>query len=297
MVTMTKNEGGYCKFAGLAADSKPTEGVATGSEFVEVDTGKVFMFNSASLTWVEEYTLGSSGGGSALPAYTSADIGKVLTVGEVETEEKETIVLCTEQTVTLTMQALMVNLTASEDANRLAVGDTVSATINGEQYSATADAVDDCVIAYFSNNTHITWYPQYEQLVFGGPTGTYTVEASAGVAVNVAKAKWEANESSSSGTVILTPDSHETLNKTWQEIHDLAQTNNIIGVSAIDDSVIVVRLSKTDIHRAIDAEDHDYYFVRFYSVELDENGDPVVYFYEYRTETDDPDEYPSYADF
>lgn len=39
---------------GLSTDSKPTTGLATGSSFVEVDTGKVYLFNETSSTWVEQ---------------------------------------------------------------------------------------------------------------------------------------------------------------------------------------------------------------------------------------------------
>lgn len=39
---------------GLSGDSKPTTGLATGSSFVEVDTGKAYLFNETSSTWVEQ---------------------------------------------------------------------------------------------------------------------------------------------------------------------------------------------------------------------------------------------------
>ena len=38
---------------GLSTDTKPTSGVATGSSFVEVDTGKVYLYNSDGSAWVE----------------------------------------------------------------------------------------------------------------------------------------------------------------------------------------------------------------------------------------------------
>ena len=50
----------YCEFAGLSTDTKPTEGVATGSLFHEIDTKKVYAFNEAGATdekWVEQMTL------------------------------------------------------------------------------------------------------------------------------------------------------------------------------------------------------------------------------------------------
>ena len=43
----------YIEAFGLSTVSKPTTGVITGSVFVEVDTGKAYLFNEASSTWVE----------------------------------------------------------------------------------------------------------------------------------------------------------------------------------------------------------------------------------------------------
>lgn len=48
----------YC----LASDTKPEEGVATGSIAVEVDTGSVFFFNEAGTAgskWVEQFSFQS----------------------------------------------------------------------------------------------------------------------------------------------------------------------------------------------------------------------------------------------
>ena len=42
----------YYEFAGLSTDAKPTDGVSTGSVFVEVNTGKAFLFAEPS-TWTE----------------------------------------------------------------------------------------------------------------------------------------------------------------------------------------------------------------------------------------------------
>lgn len=38
---------------GLSTDSKPTQEVPNGSAFVEIDTGKVFFFNSVSHMWID----------------------------------------------------------------------------------------------------------------------------------------------------------------------------------------------------------------------------------------------------
>lgn len=42
----------YNEYSGLSTDTKPTEGVATGSTFLEVDTSKVYFFDEVSATWI-----------------------------------------------------------------------------------------------------------------------------------------------------------------------------------------------------------------------------------------------------
>lgn len=44
----------YVELFGLSTDAKPTSGIVTGSVFVEVDTGKAYLFNEAASTWVEQ---------------------------------------------------------------------------------------------------------------------------------------------------------------------------------------------------------------------------------------------------
>lgn len=56
MVERTFTREKYNEFAGLSTDDKPTVGVGTGSVFIEVDTGKVFLFNEASGSWVEQFS-------------------------------------------------------------------------------------------------------------------------------------------------------------------------------------------------------------------------------------------------
>lgn len=49
----------YVEMAGTSSDTKPTSlgnnvAIATGSVFIEVNTKKVYMFNEASNSWVEQ---------------------------------------------------------------------------------------------------------------------------------------------------------------------------------------------------------------------------------------------------
>jgi hypothetical protein len=54
------DEGGplyYGEYFGLSTDTKPTDGIVTGSKFTEVDTGKVYLFDEeadADKAWVEQ---------------------------------------------------------------------------------------------------------------------------------------------------------------------------------------------------------------------------------------------------
>jgi len=56
ITTIETNGRKYNEFAGTSLDTKPTDGVGTGSIFVEVDTGKVFFYNEAGNTWVEQFS-------------------------------------------------------------------------------------------------------------------------------------------------------------------------------------------------------------------------------------------------
>ena len=86
--------------------------------------------------------LESGGGGSSLPSYTSADIGKVLTVVEGESAEQTVI---PEQTHTLDASGGMAEyyFTNADSVNidffkNVSVGDTCKITINGVEETCTA---------------------------------------------------------------------------------------------------------------------------------------------------------------
>lgn len=53
---LTDTNRAYVELAGLSTDTKPTDGLATGSIFTEADTGTVFFFDDASDTWVEQFS-------------------------------------------------------------------------------------------------------------------------------------------------------------------------------------------------------------------------------------------------
>ena len=43
----------YLELAGLSTDAKPTEGILTGSIYIEIDTSKAYFFDEESTTWME----------------------------------------------------------------------------------------------------------------------------------------------------------------------------------------------------------------------------------------------------
>lgn len=49
----------YVEAFGLSTDEKPTSGICTGSVFVEVDTGRVYLFDEDNSVW---HNLGIQGG-------------------------------------------------------------------------------------------------------------------------------------------------------------------------------------------------------------------------------------------
>ena len=57
----------FADIYGTSSDTKPTSGIAMGSLFVEVDTGKTYLFNEDETTpgneWVEQNASSGSGGG------------------------------------------------------------------------------------------------------------------------------------------------------------------------------------------------------------------------------------------
>lgn len=53
-VTLDADGKRYIEGFGTSSESKPTQGICMGSCFIEVDTGKAFLFNETTSTWVEQ---------------------------------------------------------------------------------------------------------------------------------------------------------------------------------------------------------------------------------------------------
>lgn len=46
----------YVEASGSSSEEKPVRNILDGSIFVESDTGKVFFFNEAQQTWIEQFS-------------------------------------------------------------------------------------------------------------------------------------------------------------------------------------------------------------------------------------------------
>ena len=72
-MTTTINEKTY-EYRGLSTDVKPMEKAGNGSVFIEMDTGKVYIFDEENLIWIElskksgdsDTGSGGSGGGASI---------------------------------------------------------------------------------------------------------------------------------------------------------------------------------------------------------------------------------------
>ena len=53
-IILTADQKRVVTIFGTSSESKPTTGIAMGSAFVEVDTGKSFLFNETTSLWVEQ---------------------------------------------------------------------------------------------------------------------------------------------------------------------------------------------------------------------------------------------------
>ena len=64
----------YAEIAGLSGDTKPTEGIVTGSKFTEVDTGVEYLFDEETGTWTPR----NSGNGRTSIAGATVTLGSAL---------------------------------------------------------------------------------------------------------------------------------------------------------------------------------------------------------------------------
>ena len=146
--------------------------------------------NQTGVDKIVEILENGGGGGSSLPTYTDADIGKVLTLAEGS--ESETVVIVPEDTYTAT--AGVAYPVSDGDASYFTAGQTATMNVNGTDYPVTGIENGGtvgfvAVIPHDPQNIEVVFY-EYNGDIFleVGLTGTYTVSLTA--SVSSVEPKW-----------------------------------------------------------------------------------------------------------
>ena len=176
----------FCSLCGLSTDTKPTGdfdgvGIANGSEFIEMDTGKKFKYDAESSVWNE---VSSGGGGSTLieksitangeynasddsadgyskvtvdvaNSYTQADEGKVVSNGALvaqtthaEITENGTYDITTNNSVSVNVSAVSENNAKFNNTYRLF---TARTNLESVEIPDGVTAIDEKAFDYFTS--------------------------------------------------------------------------------------------------------------------------------------------------
>lgn len=179
----------------------------------------------------EEYFVqqAASGGGGGLPAYTSSDVGKVLTVGQ----QTETVVVVPEQTVKTDKNG-KATLTGV-DFSRLMDGDTVSTTIAGFGTQDTVYESSGSDGEGLYSNGHLL---ASATTLFGIPSATVTISAFASLVISDAPG-WQtavlAYDYASATAVDHANELYANIAGTVVRLRDIGEQNTVVMV--ISDTV------------------------------------------------------------
>lgn len=126
------------------------------------------------VTRIEEFLkrISESSGGSSLPEYTSADLGKVLTVGEAEP-----VAAVPEQTVTVEGDPSFVE---NADASYFVTGQAAVMKINGNSYNVTAAEQHGIIGFVYAAEENVYQFLYFAESVEGFPAGVYFVAETDG---------------------------------------------------------------------------------------------------------------------
>ena len=86
----------FCDFAGMSSDTKPTGNFITGSRFIEVDTGVVFLYDETSQSWFSQ----GSGNGKTLITGATVTLGSAVKYDGTEKTKSVSSVVLGETTLT-----------------------------------------------------------------------------------------------------------------------------------------------------------------------------------------------------
>ena len=181
-----------CKFAGNSSDSKPTEGIVTGSSFLEVDTGITYLFDEDVAGWVAQ----GSGNGKTSIANATVTLGSSLTYNG--SEQTQTV-----STVKIGATTLTVSTDYEITNNKGTDAGTYTLRIIGKgSYVGHVDK--EFTIA--KANGSVTADPDELSLTEDGEAGTSTISVTGDGAVSVSTSDADVATAEISGTTVtVTP--------------------------------------------------------------------------------------------
>lgn len=182
----------FAQFVGNSSDNKPTEGIVTGSEFLEVDTAKTYLFDEDSGAWVAT----GSGNGKTSIANAEVTLGSALTYNGSEQTQAVSAVKIGATTLTVSTDYEIIN-------NKGTNAGTYTLRILGKgSYVGHVDK--EFTIA--KANGSVSASPDELSLTEGGEAGTSTLTVTGDGAVSVSTSDADVATAVLDGTTVtVTP--------------------------------------------------------------------------------------------
>ena len=182
----------FAVMAGNSSDSKPTAGIITGSQFIEADTGKTYLYDEDSGAW----NATGSGNGKTTIADATVTLGSTLTYDGTEKTQSVSTVKIGATTLTASTDYEVTNNKGTEPG-------TYTLRIIGKgSYVGHVDK--EFTIAKASGS--VTADPDSLSLDEGGDAGTSTLSVTGDGAVSVASSATDvATVTIADDTVTVTP--------------------------------------------------------------------------------------------
>lgn len=239
-----------------------------------------------------ESGVAEANGGTELPEYTAADIGKSLSVVSTGSST-ETVTVIQEQTLTLTVGQSITDPVAylaagTYDFSSLSIGDTVTAVISidgepgpgtGEVTSGSILGLSDVLVIIFT-----VFAVASDGTVYSGISGDLTISAIASITIHEPGIAWA--KPSPAYIVGFSVNVEEdaivtTLDKTWQQIYNAAlfMPVLIVGTASGSGQVVsypVIMVDSTSLTmRALTLDDNFELDTTIYAAEGGPNSYPV----------------------
>ena len=178
----------YIEAFGLAADTKPTSGIITGSNFTEVDTGIKYSFDEESRTWTPQ----NSGNGKTSIIGATVTMGSAVKYDGTEKTKSVSSVVLGETTLTENTDYVV------KDNKRTDIGNYVLYIVGIGSYTGTI--AEDWSIA--KGDGSVTASPDSLSLTAEGSDGTSTLSVTGDGEISVSSSAEAVATAEVSGTTV-----------------------------------------------------------------------------------------------